>query len=248
MLDQTQSPSQARHNGSAYATREGSRHAGNGSHGSNQSTAALVSQAATQISVLVRSELALAKAELAEKGKRFGMGGALLAAAGLMAGVGGALLVTLAVVLLDLVWPLWAAVLLVMGVFFLIAGLAAGFGRQQLMSASRGVPETATSVRQDLNVVKDAFHDGRHPDDRWYRYEGPAGEQSRPGATTLAGREHEGSRYGTSRYGNSRYGTSRYGRGPHDGGPHDGEQYHSSDAGWGTQIHSSDDERGKGWR
>jgi hypothetical protein len=60
-----------------------------GSHSAQSSGAAstsdLVSQAAAQISTLVRDELALAKAELAEKGKRAGLGGGLLGGAAALA-------------------------------------------------------------------------------------------------------------------------------------------------------------------
>jgi uncharacterized membrane protein YqjE len=70
-----------------------------------QSTSELVGQAAAQISTLVRDELALAKTELAEKGKRAGLGGGLFGGAAVLALYGLGLLLALAVVLLDLVWP-----------------------------------------------------------------------------------------------------------------------------------------------
>jgi hypothetical protein len=78
------------------------------------STAERVSQAAAQVSTLVRDELALAKLELAEKGKRAGVAGGLFGGAAVLAAYGMGLLLTLAVVLLDVVWPLWLAVLVVM--------------------------------------------------------------------------------------------------------------------------------------
>jgi hypothetical protein len=45
----------------------------------------LVNRAAAQIATLVRDELVLAKTELAEKGKRAGLGGGLLGAAAMLA-------------------------------------------------------------------------------------------------------------------------------------------------------------------
>src|SRR5262249_21380098 len=159
------------------------------------------------------SEMALAKAELAEKGKRFGLGGGLLAGAGLLAGFGFAFLLVLGVVLLDLVWPLWAAVLTIMLACFVIAGLAAAFGTVGLMSATPVPEETASSLREDLNVVKDAFHDGRHPDERWYRYEGPADMNYGQGYASARGQH--GYNEQQSAYG--------------------GPEYESSEAGWGTQ-------------
>ena len=126
-------------------------------------TADLISQASQQISTLVRDELALAKAELAEKGKRAGVGGGLLGGAGLFALYGFGLLIALAVVALDLVWPAWLAVLVVMVVVFAIAGLAALIGRGQLQRAVPPKPEHAVaSLTADVDTVKAAVKEGRH--------------------------------------------------------------------------------------
>jgi hypothetical protein len=126
------------------------------------STAELVSQAASQISTLVRDELALGKAELAEKGKRVGLGGGLLGGAGVLVIYGLGLLLALFVALLDLVWPLWLAILVVTVVVFAAAAIAGLIGRMKIKSAGPAVPEeTASSVQADLQTVKDAFRVGR---------------------------------------------------------------------------------------
>ncbi len=127
-----------------------------------QSTSDLVSQATAQVSTLVRDELALAKLELVEKGKRAGLGGGLFGGAAVLALYGLGLLLTLAVVLLDLVWPLWLAVLVVMVVVFAAAGVAALIGKQQLKSAVPPVPSDAIAgVEADVQTVKSAVRDGR---------------------------------------------------------------------------------------
>ncbi|MEU4621885.1 phage holin family protein [Actinoplanes sp. NPDC023801] len=127
------------------------------------STADLVSQAAAQISTLVRDELALAKAELAEKGKRAGVGGGLFGGAAVLAWFGIGLLLTLAVVALDLVWPLWLSILVVMIVVFAAAGIAAMLGKKQLSKSSPLLPQDAmASVEADMETVKNAAHRGRH--------------------------------------------------------------------------------------
>jgi len=127
-----------------------------------QSTAGLVSQAAGQVSTLVRDELALAKLELAEKGKRAGLGGGLFAGAAVLGLYGLGLLLTLAVVALDLLWPLWLAVLVVMVVVFAAAGVAALVGKQKLKAAVPPVPsDTIASVEADVQTIKTAVHDGR---------------------------------------------------------------------------------------
>jgi hypothetical protein len=126
------------------------------------STAELVSQAASQISILVRDELALGKAELAEKGKRAGLGGGLLGTAGILAIYGVGLVLALLVALLELVWPLWLAILVITLVVFACAGIAALVGKKKIVSAGSAVPlQTASSVQADVKAVKDAFREGR---------------------------------------------------------------------------------------
>ncbi|MFC7533256.1 phage holin family protein [Actinoplanes sp. GCM10030250] len=122
-----------------------------------------MSQAAAQISTLVRDELALAKLELAEKGKRAGVGGGLFGGAAVLAWFGLGLLLTLAVVALDAVWPLWVAVLVVMVVVFAAAGVMALLGKKQLKAAAPPVPSDAIAgVEADVQTVKVAANRGRH--------------------------------------------------------------------------------------
>jgi uncharacterized membrane protein YqjE len=126
------------------------------------STSDLVSQAASQISTLVRDELALAKLELAEKGKRAGLGGGLFGGAAVLALYGLGLLLTLAVVLLDMVWALWLAVLVVMVIVFAAAGAVALLGKQKLTAAMPLSPSTTiASVGDDVDAVKNAVREGR---------------------------------------------------------------------------------------
>ena len=133
-----------------------------GDASAGQSTSDLVSQAAAQVSTLIRDELALAKTELAEKGKRAGLGGGLFGGAAVLALYGLGLLLALAVVLLDLVWPLWLAVLVVTVVVFAAAGVAALLGKQQLKSATPPIPSDAIAgVDADVQTVKNAVREGR---------------------------------------------------------------------------------------
>jgi hypothetical protein len=147
--------------------------------GSTLSTSELVGQAAAQISTLVRSELALAQLELAAKAKRIGVGSGLFTGAGVLAAYGLGLAVALAVVALDLVWPLWLAVLVVMVLVFAVAAVVALIGTRQLRAAAPLIPHDAVaSVTADVNAVKTAVRDGRMPDD-----------QASPPATGLAARQ-----------------------------------------------------------
>jgi hypothetical protein len=126
------------------------------------STAELVSQAASQLTTLVRDELALARAEMATKAKRAGAGSGLLGGAIILAWYGIGLVIALAVVALDLVWPLWMAVLVVMGAVFAAAGITAVLGRRELARALPPAPsEAAASVAADVQAVQDAIREGR---------------------------------------------------------------------------------------
>lgn len=116
---------------------------------------ALVHRLSEQIPELVRSELRLAQAELAQKGKRAGLGIGMFSVAGLMAFFGTATLIATAVIALDLVLPLWASALIVAGVLFVVALVAALAGRTEVKHATPAAPEqTIASVRQDVDAVK----------------------------------------------------------------------------------------------
>jgi hypothetical protein len=74
-----------------------------------------------------------------------------------------AAMLAFAVVALDLVWPLWLAVLVVMVVVFAAAGIAALLGKKQLAKAGSLVPQdTIASVETDVQTVKNAAQRGRH--------------------------------------------------------------------------------------
>ena len=85
------------------------------------STAELVRQAAEQISRLVRDELALARAEMTEKGKKTGVGAGLLGGGGLVALYGVAALLTAIVLGLAEAMPAWLAALIVAVLLFAVA-------------------------------------------------------------------------------------------------------------------------------
>ncbi|MEZ7005730.1 phage holin family protein [Streptomyces sp. SCSIO 75703] len=125
----------------------------------HHSVGELVGQATEQLSRLVRQEVALARMELAEKGRRAGRGGGMLGAAGALAYVGLIALAGAAVAALWLVLPVWAAALVVTGALFLIAGVLALAGRAQLRRAVPPKPEeTLGSVRADVDEIRERAH------------------------------------------------------------------------------------------
>ena len=130
--------------------------------GSEPSTAELVQRATEQVSRLVRDELALARAELTQKGKHAGIGIGLFGGGGVMALYGTGALVATVILLLALVMPAWLAALIVAVALFLLAGILALVGKKQVSRAVPPVPEaTVRSVRADVDTVAAAVKDGR---------------------------------------------------------------------------------------
>ena len=116
---------------------------------------AVVHRLAEQLPELVRSELRLAQAELAEKGKHAGVGIGLFSGAGLLALYGLAGLLTTAVIALDLALPLWLSALIVTVVLLAASGVAALVGKKQVSQATPPAPERAIAgVKQDVQAVK----------------------------------------------------------------------------------------------
>jgi uncharacterized membrane protein YqjE len=128
----------------------------------DQSTSELVQRASEQITRLVRDEIALAKVELAEKGKHAGIGVGLFGGGGVLALYGvGALIATL-IIVFDLFLPLWLAALIVTVVLFAVAGILALLGKKQVTKASPPEPaEAVASVKADVDEVKTAVKAGR---------------------------------------------------------------------------------------
>ena len=116
---------------------------------------ALVNDLTTQVPELIRSELRLAQAEMAEKGKRAGIGIGMFSGAGLMAFFGfGTLLATL-ILVLDLFLPAWLAALIVTVVLFAIAAVLGLMGKKKVDQATPLAPERATvGLKEDIATVK----------------------------------------------------------------------------------------------
>jgi uncharacterized membrane protein YqjE len=125
--------------------------------GEEPTLGALVHDLSEQTSALVRSEVELAKTELAVKGKAAGLGAGLFGAAGLLAFFGAAVLITTAVLALSLVLPAWLAALLVAVVLLAAAGIAALLGKGKVDEATPPAPERAVEgVKQDVDTIKGA--------------------------------------------------------------------------------------------
>lgn len=125
----------------------------------DQSIGDLLKQLSQETATLVKQEMALARAELTEKGKRAGLGIGMFSAAGLLAFLGLSTLIATAVLVLALVLPPWAAALIVAVLLFAGAGVAALVGKKEVEQATPPAPErTIASVREDVATVKGGHH------------------------------------------------------------------------------------------
>lgn len=123
------------------------------------STGDLVARLGEQVSVLVRDELALAKAELRDKGRAAGLGAAFGGVAGVLAWFAVAALMIAAIAAFALVMPVWAAALVVAGILLVVAGICAVIGIGKVKRAVPPVPEQAIdSIGQDVAAVKEGAH------------------------------------------------------------------------------------------
>lgn len=123
--------------------------------GSDPTLGALVHDLTTQVPELIRSEIRLAQAEVAEKGKRAGIGIGMFSGAGLLAFFGLGTVIAAVVLALSLAMDGWLAALIVAVVLFAGAGVLAVMGKSQVEQATPPVPERAVEgVKEDIATVK----------------------------------------------------------------------------------------------
>jgi hypothetical protein len=122
---------------------------------SQASLAELTKQLAQDFSTLARQEVALAKAEVSEKGKQYGAGGAMFGGAAVAGWMALAALTACLILLLALAMPAWVAALILAVVWAGIAGLLVLRGRDRIKQASPPVPEqTIETVKEDVQWLK----------------------------------------------------------------------------------------------
>ncbi|MBV9838802.1 MAG: phage holin family protein [Solirubrobacterales bacterium] len=119
------------------------------------SIAELVKQLSEQTSRLARQEIELAKAELAVKGKRAGLGAGMFGGAGIFGFYAVGALTATGILALATAIAAWLAALIVTVVLGAIAAGLALQGKTKLQQATPPVPEQATeSVKEDVQWAK----------------------------------------------------------------------------------------------
>jgi uncharacterized membrane protein YqjE len=115
----------------------------------------LFGQLSTETTTLIRQELALARAELTEKGREAGKGAGLLGGAGAVALLAAGTLTACIVLALDKAMDAWLAALIVAVVYGAIAAVLGLRGRDRVQRATPPVPEqTVETVKEDVAWAK----------------------------------------------------------------------------------------------
>lgn len=121
----------------------------------SESTAELVKDLSREVSELVRQEIALARAEMMQKGRKAGRGAGMLSGAAVLAlaAVGGSMATLILV--LDLVMPAWLAALIVTAAYAAVAAVLGLRGKEEISEAGPPAPEqTVESVKEDVQWAK----------------------------------------------------------------------------------------------
>jgi MFS family permease len=109
----------------------------------------------SETSTLIRQEMALARAELTEKGKEAGKGAGLFGGAGVVGLLAAGALTAAIILLLDKAMVAWLAALIVAVVYGAVAAVLAMRGREEIKHAAPPVPEqTVDSVKEDVAWAK----------------------------------------------------------------------------------------------
>jgi len=120
-----------------------------------RSLSELTKQLTDQASALAQKEIELAKAELALKGKRLGLGAGAFGAAGLFGLYALGALTATAILALAIVLDAWLAALIVAAAYGAIAGILALTGKRKVEEGTPPVPEQAIeTTKADIEYTK----------------------------------------------------------------------------------------------
>jgi uncharacterized membrane protein YqjE len=135
---------------------------GTGADPRDQSIPELLKSLSNETTTLVKQELDLAKAEMAEKGKKAGVGAGMFGGAGLLGlGAFGAFTTFLIALLQTAVNHTWLAALIVTAVYGAIAGVLALQGKNKIQEATPPAPEqTVETLKEDAEWAKTQMRSG----------------------------------------------------------------------------------------
>ena len=109
----------------------------------------------SDVSLLVRQEIELAKAEMAQKGRTAAPGIGMLGGAGIVALCAAGALTACAVLVFSIFLPEWAAALIVGAVLAAVAVALVRQGKERVADAGKPIPEqTIETVKEDVEWTK----------------------------------------------------------------------------------------------
>jgi uncharacterized membrane protein YqjE len=114
----------------------------------------LLKQLSEETSTLVKQELALARAELQQQGKRAGVGAGMLGGAGVAGLLALGALSAMVIGVLDTAMAFWLAALIVTVVWAAVAGVLALQGKSKIQQATPPAPQTVETVKEDVQWAK----------------------------------------------------------------------------------------------
>jgi MFS family permease len=121
----------------------------------------LFKKLSAETSELIRQEMALARAELSEKGKEAGKGAGLFGGAGVVGLLAAGALTAAIILVLATFLPDWVAALIVAVVYGAVAAVLALRGKQEIKRATPPVPEqTIETTKEDVAWAKTRARSG----------------------------------------------------------------------------------------
>ncbi|GEN80314.1 phage holin family protein [Actinotalea fermentans] len=118
----------------------------------------LVSALSEKLSALIRDEINLAKAEMAEKAKNAGVGIGLFAGVGVLAFWATGVLIATIILGIAEGLPAWLASLIVFVLILAVAALLVALGIKSVKKGTPPVPErAAASIKADVEAVREGL-------------------------------------------------------------------------------------------
>src|SRR4029450_5472399 len=120
-----------------------------------ESAGDLLKQFSEDATTLIRKEVELAKAELAEKGRQAGKGAGMVGGAGLFGVTAFGALTAFLILVLAEAMDAWLAALIVAAIYGAVAGVLALQGKQKVEEAAPPQPEqTVETLKEDVEWAK----------------------------------------------------------------------------------------------
>jgi uncharacterized membrane protein YqjE len=122
----------------------------------------LLKELSTQTTALVRQELELAKAEMAQKGKQAGLGAGMFGGAGLFGALALGALTACLIAALATGMDVWLAALIVAVAYAAVAAVLGLLGKQKTREATPPAPEQAIeSTKEDVQWARSRVKSAR---------------------------------------------------------------------------------------